>query len=62
MKIDKSLVEVWEWKDKVYEEIRTFSGRELQEHLEKTVKDVEGKYGLKLKAHEVKAATPSLAE
>ena len=29
MKVDKSLQEVWDWKEKVYEEMRGFSVKEL---------------------------------
>lgn len=49
MKVDKSLQEVWEWKEKVYEETRGLSTKEKIANFKKTSEDFCKKYGLKLK-------------
>lgn len=49
MKIDKSLQEVWDWKEKVYEEMKGFSIEEKITSFRKTSEDFCKKYGLKLK-------------
>ncbi|HUT83930.1 MAG TPA: hypothetical protein VMX95_04705 [Thermodesulfobacteriota bacterium] len=33
MKYDKSLLEVWEWKEKVYQEVRELSAKEYVEKI-----------------------------
>ena len=49
MKVDKSLQEVWDWKEKVYEEMRGFSVKEKIASFRKASEDFCKKYGLKLK-------------
>lgn len=49
MKVDKSLQEVWDWKEKVYEEMRGFSTKEKIASFRKTSEDFCNKYGLKFK-------------
>lgn len=49
MKVDKSLQEVWEWKEKVYEEMKGFSTKEKIASFRKASEDFCKKYGLKLK-------------
>lgn len=49
MKVDKSLQEVWEWKEKVYEETLGLSTKEKIANFKKTSEDFCKKYGLKLK-------------
>ena len=49
MKVDKSLQEVWNWKDKVYEEIKGLYTKEKIASFRKTSEDFCEKYGLKLK-------------
>lgn len=49
MKVDKSLQEVWEWKEKVYEETRNLSTKEKIVNFKKTSEDFCKKYGLKFK-------------
>ncbi len=49
MKVDKSLQEVWDWKEKVYEEIKGLSTKEKIANFRKTSEDFCKKYGLKLK-------------
>ncbi len=49
MKVDKSLQEVWDWKEKVYEEMRGFSIKEKIASFKKTSENFCKKYGLKLK-------------
>ncbi len=49
MKVDKSLQEVWDWKEKVYEETKGLSTKEKIVSFRKTSEDFCKKYGLKLK-------------
>ncbi len=49
MKVDKSLQEVWDWKDKVYQETKHLSIRETAEYIHKGAEEFCKKYGLKLK-------------
>ena len=49
MKVDKSLQEVWEWKDKVCEEMKHLSIREMARKIHEDVRQIKKKYGLKLK-------------
>ena len=49
MKVDKSLQEVWEWKEKVYEEMKGFSTKEKIESFKRTSEDFCKRYGLKFK-------------
>ncbi len=61
MKVDKSLQEVWEWKEKVYEEMKGFSTEERMISFRKAKEEFCEKYGLKLKtlypAEKYKAGT-----
>jgi trimethylamine:corrinoid methyltransferase-like protein len=50
-KYDKSLVEVWEWKEKVYQKVKDLS---TQEYIEKVRKDTDrilSEHGIKLRQH-----------
>jgi hypothetical protein len=50
-KYDKSLVEVWEWKEKVYQKVKDLS---TQEYIEKVRKDTDrilSEHGIKLKQY-----------
>ena len=49
MKVDKSLQEVWDWKEKVYAEIKGLSTKEKIANFRKTSEDFCEKYGLKFK-------------
>jgi len=49
MKVDKSLQEVWDWKEKVYEEMSGLSPKEKIASFRKTSEDFCKKYGLKFK-------------
>lgn len=49
MKVDKSLQEVWDWKEKVYEEMKNLSVREAARKIHKDVQQIKKKYGLKFK-------------
>lgn len=49
MKIDKSLEEVWKWKDKIYEETKSMSMEERVKNIKKNAKAINQKYGLNLK-------------
>lgn len=49
MKVDKSLQEVWDWKEKVYEEMKNLSTKEKIASFRKASKDFCKKYGLNLK-------------
>lgn len=49
MKVDKSLQEVWDWKDKVYEQTKHLSVRETAGKIHEDVQKIKKKYGLKLK-------------
>jgi hypothetical protein len=53
-KYDKSLIEVWEWKEKVYQKVKDLS---TQEYIEKVRKDTDrilSEYGIKLRQHRKK--------
>jgi len=49
MKVDKSLQEVWDWKEKVYEETKGLSAEERIASFRKASENFCEKYGLKLK-------------
>jgi uncharacterized protein YeaC (DUF1315 family) len=49
MKVDKSLQEVWDWKDKVYQETKHLSMKETVDYIHKGAEQLCKKYGLKLK-------------
>ena len=48
MKIDKSLEEVWEWKNKIYDKTKNMSVDKRVELIKKNTKKTNLKYGLKL--------------
>ena len=54
MKVDKSLQEVWDWKEKVYEEMKGLSIEERITSFKKASEDFCKKYGLKLKKQKLK--------
>ena len=49
MKVDKSLQEVWGWKDKVYQATKHLSIKETAQYIHKGAEEFCKKYGLKLK-------------
>ncbi len=49
MKVTKSLQEVWDWKDKVYQETKHLSIRETARKIQKDADEICKKYGLKLR-------------
>lgn len=49
MKVDKSLQEVWNWKEKVYQATKHLSVRETAKKIHEDVEKIKKKYGLKLK-------------
>lgn len=54
MKVDKSLQEVWDWKDKVYQETKHLSIKKTIENIHKGTEEFCNKYGLKLKTYSLK--------
>lgn len=54
MNVDKSLKEVWDWKDRVYQETRHLSIRETTKKIHEDVEKIIKKYGLKLKSYSLK--------
>ncbi len=50
MKVDKSLEEVWCWKDAVYEDTKKMTWKERRLYSQKVRKELEKKYGFKLQA------------
>jgi len=60
MKVDKSLQEVWDWKDKVYQETKRFSMKQTADHIHKGAEQLCKRYGLKLKTlHSMPASAPT---
>ncbi|MBU0694458.1 MAG: hypothetical protein KKC11_07325 [Candidatus Omnitrophica bacterium] len=49
MKVDKSLQEVWDWKEKVYRETKHLSIREALDKIHEDAQQIKKKYGLNLK-------------
>lgn len=49
MKVDKSLQEVWEWKDSIYEETKHLPLKEFVKKMKKDVEEIHKKYNLHLK-------------
>ena len=49
MKIDKSLQEVWDWKDKIYDETKSLNTREFVSAIAKEARETESKYKLDLR-------------
>ena len=52
LKIPKALKEVWQLKDKCYEETKHMSSKEYLNHVHKTVEGLSKKYHLHLKKSE----------
>ena len=50
MKVDKSLQEVWDWKDSVYQHTKQLSVREASKKIHEDVLEIKKKYGLGLKS------------
>lgn len=49
MKIDKSLQEVWDWKDSIYEETKHMTMHERVEYIKKGADEAHKKYKLNLR-------------
>lgn len=52
MKIDRSLQEVWDWKDNIYQETKHFSMKEAAQKIHEDAEQIKKKYGLKLRSPE----------
>jgi hypothetical protein len=50
-KYDKSLTEVWEWKEKVYQDIKDMTDKELIEYFRKGTDRILAEHGIKLKQY-----------
>lgn len=48
MRVDKSLQEVWDWKDVVYQEMKHLSAKEAARKIHDDAERIKKKYGLKL--------------
>jgi hypothetical protein len=48
MKIDKSMQEVWDWKDKVYESVKNLSVKDAADKIKKDAEAISIKYNLGL--------------
>lgn len=48
MKVDKSLEEVWRWKDAIYEKTKHMSFEERMVYRKKRAEEIEKKYNLRL--------------
>lgn len=53
MKVDKSLQEVWDWKDFLYEETKHMTMKERIRYLNTKGEDIERKYNLRLRKTDV---------
>lgn len=49
MRVDRSLQEVWDWKEKVYDEIKGLSSKEKIARFKKTSEDFCKKYNIQFK-------------
>ncbi len=49
MKHDKSLQDVWKWKDEVYKEIKGLRGDNLINYFRQQSKNIQKKYNLRLR-------------
>jgi hypothetical protein len=49
MKVDKSLEEVWKWKEKVYQKTKGISMEERVRRIKENASRIDQKYGLDLK-------------
>lgn len=52
---DKSLIEVWGWKDKVYSEVKGLSGKEYVEKIRKDAEKLLAGGSIRLKSVSVKS-------
>lgn len=50
MKTDKSLEEVWRWKEKIYKETKDMSMEERVRRIKENASRINQKYGLELKS------------
>ncbi len=50
MKVDKSLQEVWDWKEKIYQETKHMTMHERVEHMRKGADKLCKKYNLRLRS------------
>ena len=57
MKVDRSLQEVWDWKDALYQETKNMNWEERAAHLRKKADTIEKKYHLNLRKVTVKHST-----
>lgn len=48
-KYDKSLIEVWEWKEKVYHDVRDLTAKEYIERIKNDAEKILGERRIKLK-------------
>lgn len=55
MKIDKSLQEVWDWKDTVYEETKNMTVKERNAYSRKNLEALRKKYNLNLRKAKIPA-------
>jgi len=53
-KYDKSLIEVEEWKDKVYQDIKYMTDKELIEYFRKGTDRILSEHGIKLRQYQKK--------
>ena len=49
MKVSKSLQEVWDWKEQVYQETKGLSMKETIKNIKEGAEQLKKKYGLKLR-------------
>lgn len=54
MKVDKSLQEVWDWKDALYEETKNMTMKERIKYLNEKGEEIEKKYNLNLRSQSAK--------
>ena len=50
-KYDKSLIEVWEWKEKVYQKVKDLSTQEYIEKVRKDTSRILSEHGIKLRQY-----------
>lgn len=53
MKVDKSLQEVWEWKEKVYADAKNLSVKEAASRIHNDAERIKKKFNLRLKRMEL---------
>lgn len=49
MKVDKSLEEVWSWKEKIYQETKGMSLEDIARKIKENASKINQRYGLNLK-------------